>query len=519
MPGKVVTGSGLPSSLNSGTMDTKWHPIEPLDESVAENLRGDLAALRALQRSWQDFAFSLDEADRNTLRRRTLRKHAIETGIIERLYDIDWGVTETLVAEGLTREAIARGGGELSPGVLPMLQAQMEGLEMVTEYVRSEFPLTTSFIKQLHALITRTQTTYEATDALGRPLQAKLQHGSFKTLPNNVIRPDGSLMEFAPPEQLAGEMENLVKWFNGMHDVNPVVSAAWLHHRFVQIHPFQDGNGRVARALTLLSLGRLKYPPIVVSRNNRDTYILALEQGNGGNLTPLCHLFIKLAMRSIRRELGEPIPGPLPQTYREVSRAIASSLEQREHQKAEQRERAAQLLAEQLHGRIKDWLEKAGDDIEEDFQERGREVRVWRDDATPDDDAPPSTYRQPKSKWWRYQIIKTAKQADHYADLSPGTWWAMLRVTVNGLQMQFLTSIHHVGRRRTGVMAITSFGDIRSRQEKQAAYEDTFVETSSDAFTFTYDEEVEDRAGELYDWLDQSLTVSLRELMLHTLGG
>ena len=81
----------------------------------------------------------MGETHRNSLKRRTFRRHAIETGIVERLYQIPLDLTETLVAEGLTREALARAGGELSPGVLEMLQAQMEGLEMVSEYVREGF--------------------------------------------------------------------------------------------------------------------------------------------------------------------------------------------------------------------------------------------------------------------------------------------------------------------------------------------------------------------------------------------
>ena len=204
-------------------MNTRWRPTKPLDPSLVELLRHDLAALDRLQDLWTDFAASLDEADRLSLRRRTLRRHAIETGILERLYQIDRGVTETLVAEGLTREAIARAGGELSPGVLPMLEAQLEGLNMVADYVREDHILTTSFVKQLHALITRAQTSYDATDALGRPFQAKLNHGSYKTLPNNVIRADGSLLEFAPPEQVDGEVESLVSLYNGMADVHPIV--------------------------------------------------------------------------------------------------------------------------------------------------------------------------------------------------------------------------------------------------------------------------------------------------------
>lgn len=499
-------------------MDNRWHPIEPLDTGIEAGLRHELAALDRLHHLWREFAASLGEEDRTSLRRRTLRKHAIETGILERLYVVDWGVTDTLVAEGLTGEAVARSGGELSPGVMPMLKAQFEGLNMVTDYVRDEYPLTTSFIKELHALMTRAQEFYEATDALGRPVQSRLNHGMYKTLPNNVIRSDGTLLEFAPPEQVPGEVEQLVDWFNSMNDTHPIVSAAWLHHRFVQIHPFQDGNGRVARALTLATLGKAQYPPIVVSRDDRSIYLDGLDKANNGNLAELGRLFAKLAIRSVRRELGYPSPRPRLQTYREVTRAFAQSLDRRDQEEAEQKKRSVQLLAEQVHAHISDWLQKAGEETAMDFGEVGRKVDVWNDGATPDDDIAASPYKQPKSKWWRNQIIRTANRADHFANLASDTWWSMLRVTVNGLQMRFLTSIHHVGRHR-GIMAVTSFADIRSKGDNPIAYEDTFVETSWDAFTFIHSEEIEDRAEELNGWLNQSLTVAMGELMRHTLGG
>ncbi len=487
-----------------------WHPITPLDGSVEGALQGDLAAVDALHDAWMDFTALLDEVGRTTLRRRTLRKHAIETGILERLYDIEWGLTETLVAEGLTREVVARAGGELPPGVFPMLEAQFEGLELVTEYVRDTHPLTTSFIKQLHALITRAQTHYDATDSLGRPLQARLNHGDYKTLPNNVQRADGSLLEFAPPEQVAGEIERLVEIYNDMSDVHPVVSAAWLHHRFVQIHPFQDGNGRVARALTLLSLERNKYPPMVVDRHRRNPYIEALDRANDGDLVPLGRLFSKLAMRSIRRELEEPIPEPVPQTARAVARAFAKSLERSKQEEIELREAAVHIRARQIHGQIGAWFNNASEDLRADFLSSGHDVKSWTDAADPED--------LQRSRWWHSQIIQSAKRAEHFAYMSGDRWWTMLRLVVNGLSLRFVASIHHIGSLRTGIMAVTTFGDIRDQSEVAPSHSDTFIATSWDAFTFSHNEEVEDRAAELYELLDQSLAVALNELMERTVG-
>jgi hypothetical protein len=57
---------------------------------------------------------------------------------------------------------------------------------------------------------------------------------------------NGSRHEYCPVEQVEPQMEQLLRWYNAREkrDVPPEVEAAWLHHRFTQIHPFQDGNGK-----------------------------------------------------------------------------------------------------------------------------------------------------------------------------------------------------------------------------------------------------------------------------------
>lgn len=79
----------------------RWRDVEPLPE-----INGDLSAVLAnvdvLREAWEDVLSRESPEDFAESRQRSLRRHAIETGIIERLYDVDWGVTEALVAEGLT---------------------------------------------------------------------------------------------------------------------------------------------------------------------------------------------------------------------------------------------------------------------------------------------------------------------------------------------------------------------------------------------------------------------------------
>jgi hypothetical protein len=96
------------------------HPVEPSLEPwwrvrQPEALDGDLAPLLAsvdsLQRAWADVVAHATPEEFQASRRRSLRRHAIETGILERLYDVDWGVTQALVAEGLSAEVAEREGG------------------------------------------------------------------------------------------------------------------------------------------------------------------------------------------------------------------------------------------------------------------------------------------------------------------------------------------------------------------------------------------------------------------------
>lgn len=74
---------------------------------------------------------------------------------------------------------------------------------------------------------------------------------------------------------------------------HPIETASFLHHRFVEIHPFSDGNGRVARLLTNLHLISHNYPPVVLKKEDRGRYYKSLKAADAGNLGPFTNFIAK----------------------------------------------------------------------------------------------------------------------------------------------------------------------------------------------------------------------------------
>ncbi len=95
----------------------------------------------------------------------------------------------------------------------------------------------------------------------------------------------------APPaERVAGEMAAFLAWFEGGIEVDPVLRAAVAHLWFVTVHPFDDGNGRIGRAIAELALarsegtGRRFYSLSERLLRERGAYYAALEAAQGGGV-------------------------------------------------------------------------------------------------------------------------------------------------------------------------------------------------------------------------------------------
>jgi Fic family protein len=166
------------------------------------------------------------------------------------MYDLSRGVTETLIKDGFVASHLQHGETNIPQELLmSYLSDNLDAIDFIFQFVRSGRQLSTSYIKELHALITRHQDTIDAVDQFGKRGKVKLLKGEYKKLLNNPQR-DGIIYNYCPPEQTASEMDNLIDIFNNeLRDAHILIKAAFLHHSFVQIHPFQDGNGRLARLL------------------------------------------------------------------------------------------------------------------------------------------------------------------------------------------------------------------------------------------------------------------------------
>jgi len=90
-----------------------------------------------------------------------------------------------------------------------------------------------------------------------------------------------------PPDysKVPGVMDKLLGSLKNTN-TEPVTTAALFHHGFVAIHPFSDGNGRMARLLTNLLLMQKGYPPIVLRNDDRPKYYRYLRAADSDNLAP-----------------------------------------------------------------------------------------------------------------------------------------------------------------------------------------------------------------------------------------
>ena len=169
------------------------------------------------------------------------------------------------------------------------LSEALDFLEELAKDVRQ--PITERDVRQLHDFVLK-----------GLHVDA----GRYRSVPVTI---SGSKFPPPQPESVPSQMEEFGHWLSeaskvtkqAFADVSGLLAAAAAHTSFVTIHPFIDGNGRVARLLMNLMLMRHGFPIAIITKEDRVRYYEALEDSQSSDLTP----FVTLLSECIDESLDE----------------------------------------------------------------------------------------------------------------------------------------------------------------------------------------------------------------------
>jgi hypothetical protein len=160
----------------------------------------------------------------------------------------------------------------------------LHAYDYVLDLATKAEPISEAAIRVLHEEVCRAQSTYRAITPVGFQEQT-LTKGRYKVLPNHVLHSrNGTDHSHAPVDITPAEMFRLVEELrsDAFRAAHPVLQAAYAHYGLVVIHPFADGNGRVARALASVFTYRAISMPIVILSEHREAYLDALEGADRG---------------------------------------------------------------------------------------------------------------------------------------------------------------------------------------------------------------------------------------------
>lgn len=231
----------------SETLYEQWLALQPLNDEKQHLLS---------QRFMIEYNFNSNHLEGNTL---------------------TYGQTELLLLFG-------KMSGNSSMKDYAEMKASVVGVKMVEDAVQDKsIPLTQNFIRQLHKVLLREDYTEHRNLPGGKIVSYTIHAGQYKTRPNSVITRYGDRFEYASPEETPALMTDLVDWYNTAEQegkLTPIELAALFHYRYIRIHPFEDGNGRIARLMANYILARHGWPMIVIRNRNKPDYLDALHRSD-----------------------------------------------------------------------------------------------------------------------------------------------------------------------------------------------------------------------------------------------
>jgi len=480
----------------------KWSHIVDLPSDWSSTLRN--SQTEALADTWNEQQDELRErGSYKFFLEKLKRQWSIETGVIEGAYAISEGATRTLIEKGLDAALISHGETSEDPiSVVSKIQDHHRAIEGLYDFVSGNRDLTLFYIKELHSVLMNNQRTYLGRDQFGNMQPRELPIGVWKSLPNDVEHPDGGRFEFCPPEHVQSEMESLLMMHN-QHIADGVpadVQAAWLHHRFAVIHPFTDGNGRVARCLATLVLLKAHWLPLVITRTDRSDYIAALRAADAGDLKCLVDFIGTLQRKAIREaiSLGEQATEEA-QAFESILSAVTQKFSQRRRADQELRNQARSIADSLFQSANTSIASKAGA-IATAIKAENRLFNAYLTSGENESN---------KGKYYYKQIVEAARHYQYFANLNVYHAWSSL-VIVTNRRAEILVSIHGIGGAESGVFGCTAMFFTKDTEDEQTQISD-YEPLGPEPFEFSYTENGSDVQRRFTRWLDSVILKGLQK--------
>jgi Fic family protein len=465
-------------------------------------LDSDTSILDDISSSWFERRKKLkeDSGEYANFVNKLKREHAIETGVIERLYDLKKGITETFINEGFVKSFLSHGDTNIpDDDLIAHLNDHLDSVNLIFDVVKDDRPLSTSFIKQLHQLVTRNQSYAEGRDQFGNKLQIELLKGQYKIRENNPTRDDGTKILYCSPDHVESEMDNLISLYNENEvKIHPLILSTWFHHMFTTIHPFQDGNGRIARLLTSLIFIKHGYFPFTVLREEAKVkYIEALEKADNGEPQSLVNYFGEVQKRNIQKALN--LKEVSSSSLVEVQDIFASKIHDWKNQKIKEQQSILISGRNEIFNYCSFVLNSLMNDLKVKLN-GNVEISI----------ASCSFENQQNQHFFYSQIIGYAKKHDYFFNRTLPKAWLMFKIDLEkNKRYQLGISIHHFGYEENTI-AIGSFVEFKG--DKMDDKIDTTIPLDIPPHVISISENFDSKKRNIKEYLENAMTLTLAQI-------
>jgi len=176
-----------------------------------------------------------------------------------------------------------------------------EAFDLMIELVNSKKKISQEIIQQIHEFVMK--------GILKNPGQYRTEN---VRITGAKINPPSYLKIVRLMDEYIQNIEKL--------KLQTIKKAAYIHHEFVRIHPFIDGNGRVARLLTNFYLIKKGYSPIVIQKEDRKNYYKSLNKADNGDLSDFAVFIARAVNESLQYYLSSFIDEERLVTLSELSK-------------------------------------------------------------------------------------------------------------------------------------------------------------------------------------------------------